>query len=103
MNIMSYDGPNSYTRIAASATIKTGRGTLHRLIVNWGDDDTPTAVIAYDNTAASGTQIVSLKLDANETGGQKFHAASFEVGARFGTGLYVTVPAHVDSITAIFS
>jgi hypothetical protein len=93
---MTYEGPNSYQYIAASALIKTGRGTLVRLIV--GATSTATTVQVYDNTAASGTVIHQALYQAAVAQ----EVWSIEVGCRFETGLYIKLTGGTGLVTAIY-
>ena len=73
--------PNQYARVTTNttATLKTGPGTLAHVTV--GVVGTTSAVIFYDNTAASGTVIANLTTTGLQT---------FTLNAAFSTGLTYT-------------
>jgi len=74
---------NKYTCVrytADAAPIKTGSGILGRVIITGG---TSATAILYDNTAASGTQIINVQATTISTGGP----VTVEVGGAFATGL----------------
>lgn len=75
---------NSYRYISTADTtvVKTGAGTLHRLIVTGG---TAGTIVVYDNTAASGNIIASFASTAA--------ASSYEFNVDFTVGLTVVTAA----------
>lgn len=70
---------------ATTTTVKSGRGNLGRIVVN---TTAAGAITVYDNTAASGTKIATLKSSIAEG------AYTFE--CRFLTGLTVVTAAASD-------
>jgi hypothetical protein len=81
----------AYKQIATSTQIKTGDGQLAAIFVS-AASATPTITV-YDNTAASGTEIISVFTPVAST------LYTFPVG--FGTGLYVALGGTV-SCTVLY-
>lgn len=79
--------PQNYTNIttATTTTVKSGRGTLTRLVINTTAAGTITL---YDNTAGSGTKIGTLKASVGE--------GTYMYGVRFTTGLTIVTAAASD-------
>ena len=75
---------------ATTTTVKSGRGILKAIIVNTTAAGTITI---YDNTAASGTKIGTMKASIAEN--------SYEFNALFQTGLTIVTGAASD-ITVIY-
>lgn len=75
---------------ATTTTVKSGRGTLAGIVVNTTAAGTITI---YDNTAASGTKIGTLKASVGE--------GTYTYNCRFGTGLTIVTAAASD-ITVIW-
>lgn len=85
---------NNYQNITSAATtvVKSGAGTLERIIVN----TTAAAIITiYDNTAGSGTKIATIAASP-------VIGSNFVYGALFSTGLTI-VTAGASDITVIYS
>jgi hypothetical protein len=89
----TYMPTGAYKNISTATTtiVKPGAGVLHTLTVN---TTAAGAITIYDNTAASGTKIATLKASIAE---QTF---TFDVG--FGTGLTIVTAAASD-ITVSFA
>ena len=77
--------PAETTEVAATGTAKTGSGKLLGGVLTAGAD-AATATI-YDNTAASGKVLRTVKAAANASAGLEVPAC----GIRFGTGLHVVL------------
>jgi len=73
---------------AASALIVTGSGVFHGLIVKC-DGTNDVTVNVYDNTAASGTQLIPT--DSVFDGTIKLNSFSASPGIWFATGLYLKI------------
>jgi bifunctional ADP-heptose synthase (sugar kinase/adenylyltransferase) len=86
------DGPYAYANIttATTTTVKTGAGKLAALIIN---ATAAAAITIYDNTAASGTKIATLKASVAE--------GSYLYNCQFATGLTI-VTAGTPDITVIY-
>lgn len=84
--------PLNFTNITSATTtvVKSGRGTLAKIIVN---TTAAGAITVYDNTSAAGTKIATLKTSIAE--------GSFEFNCRFMTGLTVVTAAASD-VTVIW-
>lgn len=88
---------NSFANIAGAATtvVKSGAGTLDRIVVNKAVAS--STVTVYDNTAASGSKIATV------TNPALLHADQYvlDYGCAFATGLTV-VTSGADDITVIY-
>lgn len=84
----------SFTGITTNTTttVKSGAGVLYAIIVNTTAAGTITV---YDNTAASGTKIATLKSSIGE-------GVYSYMGAAFGTGLTIVTAASSD-ITVLWN
>lgn len=84
--------PSNYTNIASATTttVKSGRGVLKAIIVN---TTAAGAITVYDNTAASGTKIATIKSSVVEQ--------QFDYNCRFLAGLTIVTGAASD-ITVIW-
>lgn len=76
---------NRFLRVTADTLVKTGAGTLKRLIFSC-NDAAPTAgsIIVYDSLTETGTVIYSETFTTTA-----FRGYTIEVDALFSTGLYV--------------
>ena len=77
----------SYSNIttATTTTVKSGAGFLHAITIN---TTAAGAITIYDNTAASGTKIGTLKASIGEQ--------TFILNVSFGTGLTIVTAAASD-------
>lgn len=84
--------PSNYANIstATTTTVKSGTGTLQRIVVN---STAAGAITVYDNTAGSGTKIATLKASIGE--------GTYTFGATFNKGLTIVTAAASD-ITVIY-
>lgn len=84
--------PNNATYIstATTTTVKSGRGTLARIVLT---ETAAGAITIYDNTAASGTVLGVLKASIAE--------GTYVFGCRFQTGLTI-VTAGASKLTVIW-
>lgn len=85
-NVMKMEQRFSYTMIAADTAVKSGAGFLHSLTFAQADA-APTAgtIIAYDNTAESGTKI----FDWSGITTAVFYPTTVILDVSFATGLYL--------------
>lgn len=75
------DNHITYIGTAGSTLVKTGRGTLKRIVVG----TTSAGVVrVYDSVGSGGTQIAELKASVAE--------GSFDFDGIFATGLYIENP-----------
>jgi hypothetical protein len=83
----SASGGYSFRNIstATTTTVKTGAGTLHSIVVNTTGAG---SVTVYDNTAASGTKIATLKASIVE--------GTYLFDVAFATGLTIVTAAASD-------
>lgn len=83
-NVLKVETRFSYATIstAATTTVKSGAGFLHRIIITGG---TAGTITVYDNTAGSGTQIADF--DTTNT------MNSYEFNVAFSTGLTIITGA----------
>lgn len=81
---------SQYISTATTTTVKSGRGTLGRIILG---ETAAGAITIYDNTAASGTVIAVLKASAVE--------GEYDFFCRFQTGLTI-VTAGASKLTVTF-
>jgi hypothetical protein len=81
----------TYKNIAAAATtvVKSGAGELKLIVVN---TTAAGAITVYDNTAASGTKIATLKASVVE--------GTYEYDVSFSTGLTIVTAAASDITVA---
>ena len=84
----------TWIRTAGSYGIRTGAGILRRIIVGSNVDG---GINCYDNTAGSGTVIISL----TTTPSTPFNYV--EVGAAFSTGLYCVTTGFGESFTVVYA
>ncbi len=84
--------PLNYTNIASATTttVKSGRGTLARFVIN---TTAAGAITVYDNTAGSGTKIATFPSNAV--------VGDYTFGCRFLTGLTIVTAAASD-ITVVW-
>jgi hypothetical protein len=85
---------NNFRNIAAAATtvVKTGAGTLERIVIN---TTAASTITVYDNTAGSGTKIATIAASP-------VIGSNFVYGALFSTGLTI-VTAGASDITVVYS
>ena len=76
---------------ATTTTVKSGAGTLHKIIINLSAAGTITI---YDNTAGSGAKIATIKASASE--------GHYDFNCKFTTGLTIVTGAATE-ITAIYT
>lgn len=79
---------------ATTTTVKSGKGILHKLIVN--TQVASATITIYDNTTASGTKIGILTLPATTTG-----PLSINYDLAFGTGLTLVTSGATD-LTVVY-
>lgn len=86
----------SYNHISTNTTtvVKSGPGILHTLTVNI--TGTTATVVIWDNTAASGTQIANMTINANDT------FFLFDVAFNTGLTIVTTSGATVGDYTVSF-
>lgn len=91
------DWGGSYRNISGAATtvVKSGAGTLVRIVVN--KLVSSGVITLYDNTAATGTKIATITNPLTLLQSQ----TALEYGCRFATGLTVVTSA-ADDITVIY-
>lgn len=84
--------PSNYTNIASATTttVKSGRGVLKAIVIN---TTAAGAITIYDNTAASGTKIATIKSSIVEQ--------ELDYNCRFLTGLTIVTAAASD-ITVVW-
>jgi hypothetical protein len=99
---------NNYTNVTGNSTVtaKTGSGLLHAIII--GNNTTAGTVTIYDNTAGSGTEIISLTLGSPTGGllsssGQPGPMYLDTLNVKFLTGLtIVTTGSTSNNVTVIY-
>jgi hypothetical protein len=74
----------------ASASVVTGPGLLDGIILNT-DGTNPVTLNIYDNTAASGTQLIPDDTVITTSSTARLSKISFSPPLRFNTGVYVEV------------
>lgn len=103
-----YQEINQYQNIAGNATtvIKSGSGMLRALVIN--NNTTSGAITVYDNTAASGTKIMTIQIGSPSggllsTSGLPGPAQLTALDVRFNTGLtVVTSGSSSNNITVYY-
>lgn len=85
--VASASGGYSFSNVSTATTtvVKSGAGTLHSIVVN---TTAAGAITVYDNTAASGTKIATLKASVVE--------GDFIYDLAFSTGLTIVTAAASD-------
>lgn len=81
---------STYISTATTTTVKSGRGTLKRIVLG---ETAAGAITVYDNTAGSGTVVAVLKASIAE--------GEFNFDCRFLTGLTI-VTAGASKLTVIW-
>jgi len=97
-NLWTKIGGSPFTRIvtATTTTVKSGAGTLHRIVCNTAVANAVFTI--YDNTAGSGTVIGIITEPATLLSNKWTQ----DYGLRFGTGLTI-VSSSTEDITVIYS
>jgi hypothetical protein len=93
---MNLPGTVQAVRLTASALVKTGPGVLYGYVIV--DQGGAVTAAFYDNTAASGTVLISYKSATNVT--NQFNPA---VGIPFSNGLYVDISGTTPSVTVLIA
>lgn len=90
--------PYKYNHISTNTTtvVKSGPGILHTVVVNL-IGTAPATLVLWDNTAASGTQIANITLNANDT------FFLYDIGFNIGLTAVTTSGATVSDYTISYS